>query len=260
MSVDTIKNTIKEKAGNTLNVYFTAGFPHLDSTAGIIRNLSDSGVDLIELGLPYSDPLADGTTIQDSSQRALKNGISLDLIFDQVEEARQDTEVPIIMMGYYNQMLQYGIQRFTDKCQKTGVNGLIIPDLPMNIYERDYRELFHSKGISMSFLITPLTSDERIRQADHLSSGFIYIVSQTSITGKKGDIQKDQVEYFDRLSNMNLNAPGLIGFGIHDHASYKMACQYSDGAIIGSEFIRVLGRHENDIEKGIKDFIQKIRG
>ena len=260
MRVDTIKNTIKEKAGNTLNVYFTAGFPHLESTAKIIRNLSDNGVDLIELGLPYSDPLADGTTIQDSSQKALKNGISLDLIFNQVEEARQDTEVPIIMMGYYNQMLQYGIDRFTDRCQAAGINGLIIPDLPMNIYERDYHELFQKKGIAMSFLITPLTSDERIRQADRLSSGFIYIVSQTSITGKKGDIQKEQVEYFDKLKRMDLRSPGLIGFGIHDHQTYKMACQYSDGAIIGSEFIRVLGRNESDIERGIKDFIQKIRG
>jgi len=181
----TIRNTINNKGKEILNVYCTAGYPSLDSTVTVLKSLSDQGVDLIELGMPYSDPLADGETIQRSSQIALQNGLSLDTLFAQVQEARQETQVPIIAMGYYNQMLQYGVERFLSSAQESGIQGLIIPDIPMDIYERDYLELFEKYNMEISFLITPLTSDERIRQAGRLSSAFIYVVSQTSITGKR---------------------------------------------------------------------------
>jgi len=214
-------------------------------------------VDLIELGMPYSDPLADGETIQRSSQIALQNGLSLDTLFAQVQEARQETQVPIIAMGYYNQMLQYGVERFLSSAQESGIQGLIIPDIPMDIYERDYLELFEKYNMEISFLITPLTSDERIRQADRLSSAFIYVVSQTSITGKSGDISDEQKQYFERIENMNLDSPRLIGFGIHDKTTYNVACDNSHGAIVGSAFIRALDA--DNIEGSVENFVTSIR-
>lgn len=252
-----IRNTINQKGKETLNVYCTAGYPDLDSTVTVLKSLSEQGVDLIELGMPYSDPLADGETIQKSSQVALQNGLTLDILFAQVKEARQSTQVPIIAMGYYNQMLQYGVEKFLSSAQESGIQGLIIPDLPMDIYERDYIELFRKHNIEISFLITPLTSAKRIRQADRLSSAFIYVVSQTSITGKKGDIQSHQKEYFERIEKMNLQSPRLIGFGIHDKVTYDTACSYSHGAIIGSAFIRAL--EADDVQSSIKKFIGAIR-
>ena len=253
----TIRNTIQEKGKEILNVYYTAGYPKLNSTLTILKSLSDQGVDLIELGMPYSDPLADGETIQRSSQIALQNGLSLDVLFSQVREAREYTQVPIIAMGYYNQMLQYGIDRFLSRASEVGIQGLIIPDLPMDIYERDYVALFEKYNMEISFLITPRTSETRIRQADRLSSAFIYVVSQTSITGKKGDIQSGQKEYFERIEKMKLKSPRLIGFGIHDKTTYDVACKYSHGAIIGSAFIRALDGES--IEDSIDEFIKGIR-
>lgn len=254
-----IAKTIQEKSGNVLNVYFTAGYPQLESTTEVICSLAASGADLIELGMPYSDPLADGTTIQQSSEAALKNGVTLDLIFDQVKAARQTTDIPIIMMGYYNQMLQYGPDRFLQQVADAQVQGLIIPDLPMNEYEARYLAAFETAGIGISFLITPLTSDERIRQADRLSTAFVYMVSQTSITGKTGGISDDQLAYFDRIDSMGLETPRLIGFGIHDHATYRIACDHSDGAIIGSAYIRALGAG-GDVAEVTRDFVSKVKG
>ena len=253
----TIRQTIINKGKEILNVYCTAGYPQLNSTVTILKSLSDQGVDLIELGMPYSDPLADGETIQRSSQIALQNGLSLDILFSQVREARGYTQVPIIAMGYYNQMLQYGVDRFLSSAHDAGIEGLIIPDLPMDIYERDYVSLFEKYKMEISFLITPQTSEIRIRQADRLSSAFIYVVSQTSITGKKGDIQLEQKIYFERIEKMNLESPRLIGFGIHDKSTYDVACSYSQGAIIGSAFIRALG--EEKIDDSISAFISSIR-
>jgi len=253
----TIRNTINNKGKEILNVYCTAGYPSLDSTVTVLKSLSDQGVDLIELGMPYSDPLADGETIQRSSQIALQNGLSLDTLFAQVQEARQETQVPIIAMGYYNQMLQYGVERFLSSAQESGIQGLIIPDIPMDIYERDYLELFEKYNMEISFLITPLTSDERIRQADRLSSAFIYVVSQTSITGKSGDISDEQKQYFERIENMNLDSPRLIGFGIHDKTTYNVACDNSHGAIVGSAFIRALDA--DNIEGSVENFVTSIR-
>lgn len=253
----TIRQTIINKGKEILNVYCTAGYPELDSTVSILKSLSDQGVDLIELGMPYSDPLADGVTIQRSSQIALQNGLSIEILFSQIRKTREYTRVPIIAMGYYNQMLQYGIDRFLSTAHDAGIQGLIIPDLPMDIYERDYIEIFQKYDMEISFLITPLTSVQRIKQADRLSTAFIYVVSQTSITGKKGDIQLEQKKYFERIEKMDLESPRLIGFGIHDKATYDVACEYSHGAIIGSAFIRALDGEA--IQESVADFIKGIR-
>lgn len=253
-----IYDAIKRKNGDCLNVYFTAGYPTLESTTEILTALNENGADLIELGLPYSDPLADGTTIQESSSIALKNGMKLDVLFDQLKSVKGKIQTPIILMGYYNQLLQYGVEKFLSIASESGVQAMIIPDLPMDVYEEKYQELFATYNIGMSFLITPETSDERIRQADKLSNAFIYMLSQTGITGKTGDIQQEQINYFDRINKMELKAPRLIGFGIHDKASYQMACTHSDGAIIGSAFIRALSKGEK-IEETTKRFISSLR-
>jgi len=256
--VNKIRDKIKAADGKALNVYFTAGFPTLRSIPTIVRSLEASGADLIELGMPYSDPLADGVTIQNSSKIALENGLNLKILFEQIEEARKTATIPIIMMGYFNQLLQFGVEEFLKLAAEKGVDGLIIPDLPMDIYERDYQKKFEQYGLTISFLISPMTSEERIRQADRLSSAFIYVVSQSSITGKKGDITKDQKAYFDRIQSMQLSSPRLIGFGIHDHKTFETACHYSDGAIVGSAYIRALADCK-DIEATTTDFIQKLK-
>lgn len=252
--MQTIRQTIINKGKNVLNVYFTAGHPTLESTEMIIKSLADNGVDLIELGMPYSDPLADGPTIQKSSEIALKNGQTIDNIFRNVKNVRTTCSIPIIMMGYFNQMLQYGAEKFLQDAHDAGIQGLIIPDMPMEIYERDYLEMFKKYQMEVSFLITPMTSEERIRQADSLSSAFLYVVSQSSITGKQGGISETQLAYFTRIKTMNLKSPSLIGFGIHDKATREIANQYSIGAIVGSAFIRILERSE-DLSSDISKFI-----
>ena len=256
--INIIRRTILEKKGGILNVYFTAGYPNLGDTVTIIKELEKNGVDLIELGMPYSDPLADGQTIQESGAKALKNGMSLDLLFNQVAEARKEAKIPIIAMGYYNQLLQYGEEKFVKRANEVGINGLIVPDIPMNIFEKEYQELFESYNISFSFLVSPMTSDDRIRQADKLSSAFIYVVSKSSITGNQEGISSEQKDYFDRICNLNLESPTLIGFGIHDRETYLSAAQYSHGAIVGSAFIRALD-NKGTLENNISKFIKSIR-
>jgi tryptophan synthase alpha chain len=254
--MNAIKKVILEKGARVLNVYFTAGYPDLESTGKVILSLQAAGVDLIELGMPYSDPLADGLAIQKSSDQALRNGMNLDILFDQLKEIKSKVAVPLILMGYFNQMLQYGVNKFLDKAKESGVSGFIIPDMPMDEYEIKYQELFSSMDFSMSFLISPMTSDERIRQADRLSSGFVYVVSQSSITGKTSDISQQQINYFNRIKEMKLESPTLIGFGIHDKETFENACKYSNGAIVGSSFIRAIdldSSHQN-----ILNFISKI--
>ena len=253
-----LKNLFETKNRDILNVYFTAGHPHLDDTATIIELLDQEGIDLVEVGIPYSDPLADGETIQNSGSQALRNGMNLHLLFDQVADARKRCDIPIVLMGYYNQMLQFGPDKFIKKCIESGVDGLIIPDLPMSIYERDYKSLMEDNGILMTFLITPETSDERIKQADNLSSGFIYIVSKSSITGTSSDISNDQRSYFSRIKSLNLKSPTLIGFGIHDRKTYETACAHSHGAIIGSAFIRALDE-QGALSDKVHAFLKKIR-
>ena len=248
-----------EKQSNILNIYFTAGYPQLNDTTKIITTLSAAGVDLIEIGMPYSDPMADGPTIQESGMEALKNGMTLEVLFEQVQSIRAQTEVPLVLMGYFNQVMQYGEAAFVERCIEAGIDGVILPDLPIYEYETLYRKLFEKAGLYINFLITPQTTEERIRKIDELSRGFIYMVSDASITGAKSGISDRQIAYFDRIDALKLKHPRLIGFGISDHETYSIACQYAQGAIIGSAFIKALGA-SNNLENAIAEFVQKIRG
>lgn len=253
-----IQQLFENKKENILNIYFTAGYPGLSDTEKIILALEASGVDLIELGMPYSDPLADGPTIQESGQRALANGMTLDILFEQVASVRKKSEIPLILMGYFNQVMQYGEQSFFEKCAAIGIDGLILPDLPIDVYESDYAAMLAANNLKISFLITPQTSEARIRKIDSLSTGFVYMVSRSSITGAKSDIQQQQIDYFNRIEAMKLQSPRLIGFGISNYETFSTACQYAQGAIIGSAFIKVLTKAENlDIE--IQNFVENVR-
>jgi len=249
-----LRQLFEHKKSDVLNIYTTAGYPNLDSTVETVLALEKAGVDIVELGMPYSDPMADGETIQLSSAQALANGMTLDLLFEQVKAIRAQSQIPLVLMGYLNQWMQYGEDRFLAACKDSGIDGLIIPDLPMDIYETEYADKVKAAGLDFSFLVTPQTSDDRIRKADQLSQGFLYVVSQSSITGGSKDIQDSQVTYFNRLKRLQLETPKLIGFGIHDKATFDKACAYANGAIIGSAFIRHLGNGG-----GAAEFIAKVR-
>ena len=245
------------KKTNLLNVYFTAGYPQLDSTVPIITTLAAAGADLIEVGVPYSDPMADGETIQRSSMQALQNGMKLDLLFAQLTQARQQTEVPLVMMGYFNQVMQYGPERFCRAASDAGVDGLILPDLPVFEYEQEFRAIAERYDLQVTFLITPQTSDERIRKIGELSTGFLYVVSSSSITGSSSGISEAQKAYFARIAALDLPQPRLIGFGISDAESFRTACRYANGAIIGSAFIRAL-KDQEDVEAATSRFVAGI--
>lgn len=254
-----IDQLFKDNKNGLLNIFFTAGYPELNSTVTIAQSLDKAGVKIVEIGMPFSDPLADGTTIQHSSEIALKNGMNLDLLFEQVNEVNTTTDLTIILMGYLNQMMSVGIETFLETCSKVGVSGLIIPDLPMDIYESDYQNLFEKHNIDISFLITPRTSEDRIKLADSLSSGFLYMVADNSITGGlSGQFNEKQLEYFARIKNMNLSSPILIGFGIKTSKQYNITCEYANGSIIGSEFIRKLSTAEETNEEYITKFVNSI--
>lgn len=237
-----------------LNIYITAGYPLLESTVSLITKLDKAGVDLIEVGMPYSDPLADGPTIQYSSEVALANGMNLTALFEQLSAVKGKINCPLILMGYFNQLLQYGVETFLNSAAEAGVGALIIPDLPMDVYEERYKAMFEKYNMEISFLVTPLTSDERIEKAARLSSAFLYVVSQTSITGQNSKMNEIQTNYFTKIHSMALKSNTLIGFGIHDQTTFDIACQYSHGAIIGSAFIKALAHEDEDnvIERFIK--------
>ncbi len=254
-----LEHLFANKQDDILNIYFTAGFPNLHDTGTIITSLAAAGVDLIEIGMPYSDPLADGPTIQHSGQVAIKNGMTLPLLFEQIAEVRSKTDIPLVLMGYFNQVMQYEEEAFIKKCAEVGVDGLILPDLPVYEYETFYQKSVEAAELCFSFLITPQTSEERIRQIDKLTKGFIYMVSNSAITGAKSDISERQLAYFNRINAMQLENPRLIGFGISNHATYRTACDYSNGAIIGSAFIRTIEKADN-LEQSIQDFVQMVRG
>lgn len=247
----------QEKKENLLNVYFTAGYPDLHDTVNIIRELDAAGADLIEVGVPYSDPMADGETIQQSSMKALQNGFTLDVLFKQLAEARTHTQIPMVLMGYFNQVMQYGMERFVKTAKEAGADGLILPDLPIYEFEREFREIAERYDMQVTFLITPNTTDDRIRQIGELSTGFIYVVSSSSITGKSGEITDAQKAYFARIAALDLPQTKLIGFGISDAKSFRTACEYANGAIIGSAFIRALGEGGN-ISSTTRRFVEAI--
>lgn len=248
----------QQKQKDILNIYFTAGFPKLDDTAPLIEALATNGVDLVEIGMPYSDPLADGPTIQDSGQKALSNGMKLSLLFEQLAAVRSKVDIPLILMGYFNQVMQYGEERFFTRCAEVGVDGLILPDLPIYEYETLYKDMLAKAGLRISFLITPQTSDERIRKIDALSTGFVYVVSDASITGAKKGISEQQIKYFERINAMKLSSNRLIGFGISNQETFDIACRYANGAIIGSAFIRALS-NDKTVEATVESFVQSIR-
>lgn len=253
-----IDRTFSDKRTGILSAYFTAGFPALDDTALIIRTLQDAGADMIEVGIPFSDPVADGPTIQMSNKQALDNGITLKKILDQIRSVRGETRIPLLLMGYLNPVYQYGIKRFCDDCRDAGVSGLILPDLPIREYRETYRAIIESHGLYNIFLITPETSEQRIREIDSISHGFIYMVSASSTTGTKKGISDDQINYFKRIQRMKLSTPRMVGFGISDRESFESATKYAHGAIIGSAIIRVL-MNSRDIKKDLTAYIHSIK-
>lgn len=239
-----------------LSIYFTAGFPQLEDTVPILEQLQEAGVDMIELGLPFSDPLADGPTIQESSTQALRNGMTTDKLFIQLEGNRERIHVPLIVMGYFNPMMQYGVERFCKRCQEVGIDGLIIPDLPADVYHEQYQSLFQQYGLLNMFLITPQTPDERILYIDQVSEGFIYMVSSAATTGAQGSFGDTQQHYFQRIADMKLQSKLLVGFGISNAETYQAAVAHSQGAIIGSAFIKHLEANGN---QSVQEFVKTIR-
>jgi tryptophan synthase alpha chain len=251
-----VKELFEKKRSKVLSVYCTAGFPHLDSTMAVMRALQDNGADMIELGMPYSDPLADGPVIQASGSKALENGMSIARLFGQLTELRASIRVPVLLMGYLNPILQYGFDKFCEAAAAAGVDGLILPDLPTYEFESEYGPVIRQHGLEFVFLVTPETSPERIRKVDALSTGFLYAVSSSSTTGGNKDLA-DQDAYFARLEEMQLRNPVLVGFGVRDKVSFEAACRHTNGAIIGTAYIRAI-EGATDIGKATKEFLGSI--
>ena len=259
--MNSIQKLFSEKKKNILSIYFTAGFPELNDTRKILESLQENGADMIEIGMPYSDPLADGPVIQSSSMQALQNGMNINTLFEQLNDyhkqhAVSQKNVPLILMGYLNPVLQYGFEKFCSDAKNCAVSGIILPDLPINEYEKEYKDIFEKNGLDFIFLITPETSEERIRKIDSLGSGFIYAVSSSSITGSDKSITA-QESYFERIKNMNLKNKIMIGFGIKDHQTFSKACEYASGAIIGTAYIKAI-EHAKNIDSATKEFLNSI--
>uniref|UniRef100_UPI004049C690 tryptophan synthase subunit alpha n=1 Tax=Flavobacterium sp. TaxID=239 RepID=UPI004049C690 len=249
-----INNTLQEDK-KLLSIYFTAGYPKLNDTVSIIQELEKNGVDMIEIGLPFSDPLADGPTIQESSTIAIANGMTTSLLFEQLKDIRKTVQIPLIIMGYFNPMMQFGMEKFCQKCAEVGIDGLIIPDLPLYVYENEYKSLFEKYGLKNVFLITPQTSNERIEQIDAISDSFIYMVSSAAVTGSKTGFGNEQMDYFKRIAALKLKNPQIVGFGIKDMETFNQATKHQKGAIIGSAFITFL---KNNPINMIKYFVNSV--
>jgi tryptophan synthase alpha chain len=254
-----IDKLFREKMGNILSIYFTAGYPRLDSAAIIIRALADAGTDMIEIGMPFSDPVADGPVIQHSSEKALQNGMNLKLLFDQMSDIRDEVKIPLLLMGYLNPVMQFGIENFCRQCMEIGIDGVILPDLPPIVYKEEYFSIFNEYNLYNILLISPQSSLERITTIDKISRGFIYMVSSSSTTGSKGNFSDDQISYFKRVSELKLRNPVLIGFGISNHETFINAGKFARGGIIGSAFVNILEQDGNNFDK-INQFIKEIKG
>ena len=252
-----ITNLFKKKNQHVLNVYCTAGYPQLDSTLPIMKSLQENGADMIELGMPYSDPLADGPVIQASGSVALQNGMTIKKLFEQLKDFRKVIQLPVLLMGYMNPILQFGFEKFCKEAASVGIDGLILPDLPEYEFETEYGEIIRKHGLDFVFLVTPETSEERIRKLDSLSSGFLYAVSSSSTTGKDKNMM-DVSNYLQRLKKMNLKNPVLVGFGIKDKATFEAACENANGAIIGTAFIKSLEGNTNT-EESTKKFMSQLK-
>ncbi len=248
-----LEHKFNQKSKKLLAIYFTAGYPSPEGTRQTILDLDAAGADIVEIGMPFSDPLADGPTIQASSKAALDNGMSLEKLFRQLDGIRSETDIPLVLMGYLNPVLQFGVERFCQKCSEVGVDGVILPDLPLAFYEKNYRAHFEKYDLCPVFLVTPQTSDERIRELDAASRGFLYAVSTASTTGGAGGFGEAQTAYFQRLADLKLKNPVLVGFGISDHAAFETVCSYLNGGVVGSAFIRAQ-------EAGVspKEFVKKL--
>lgn len=242
---------------NILSIYYTAGYPGLNDTLKIAEALEQAGADLLEIGFPYSDPVADGPTIQASSKQSLDQGMDLKLLFEQLKDLRSKISIPVLLMGYVNPVLQYGVENFCKSCVEVGVDGCIVPDLPMVEYEDLYQTIFEENGLTSIFLVTPQTSPDRIRKIDALSNGFIYLLSSSATTGQHLQVSENTENYFSRIADMKLNNPTMIGFGINSKETFDKACQYANGAIIGSAFVKALD--EADLNNSIKTFMQKFK-
>ena len=251
-------NKLFTEKKNILSIYYTAGFPNLNDTVTILKSLEKAGADIVELGMPFSDPLADGPTIQDSSLVALNNGMSIKVLFEQLKDVRKEVSIPIVLMGYINPVHKFGIEKFAKKCQEVGVDGVIIPDLPFDEYNDKYKSTFEAAGVSNIFLVTPQSPEARIRAIDTNTNGFIYVVSSAAVTGAKSGLSTTQIEYFQKLQNMKLKNPSLIGFGISDNESFKATCKYASGAIVGSAFVKLLA-NSKDLEADITNFIKELK-
>lgn len=254
-----IKQLFEKKQKNILSIYFTAGFPQLNDTCNVIRELEANGIDLIEIGIPFSDPMADGPTIQESGTISLRNGMTLKVLFEQLRDIRSDVTIPLILMGYLNPIMQYGFENFCKQCKETGIDGAIIPDLPFNDYISQYKPIADRYDIKIVMLITPETSDERIRLIDEHTDGFIYMVSSASTTGAQSNFDDKKQAYFRKINGMNLRNPRLIGFGISNKATLEAAQENASGAIIGSKFITLLKESANIKEavKALKEALNK---
>ncbi len=253
-----IDKLFAEKGHDIFSVYFTAGYPHFDDTVTVMTDLVAAGVDMIEVGIPFSDPMADGPVIQHSSTVSLKNGMTLKKLFGQLAGIRDKVDIPLIMMGYLNPIMQYGIEAFCESCVKVGIDGMIIPDLPFADYLRDFKPLLDKYGLYCIMLITPETSEERIRLIDEHTAGFIYMVSTASTTGAKDSFDSDTLGYFERINAMNLRNPRMIGFGISNKATFDAAARHAAGVIIGSAFVRLLGS-EPIVRQAVQALVQKVR-
>lgn len=251
-----INTLFQNKKENILSVYFTAGFPTLEDTVPTLECLQANGIDLVEIGVPFSDPMADGIVIQNSSQQALRNGMSIRKLFSQLENVRKTVYIPLITMGYLNPILQFGFENFCAECHRVGVDGMIIPDLPMSDYLNEYKAIAEKFDLEFIFLITPETSEQRIREIDMHTNGFIYMVSSAAVTGTQSSFD-GKVEYFNRINAMNLKNPRLIGFGISNKSTIDMVNRYSSGAIVGSAFIKTIEETGN-IEKAVKLLLKKL--
>lgn len=258
-----IATLFEQKRRDVLSVYCTAGFPNLHDTAPILEALQKSGVDMIEIGMPFSDPIADGPTIQESSTHALRNGMTMEVLFDQLRDIRQTVTIPLVLMGYVNPVMQFGVENFCKKCANTGIDGVILPDLPVAIFEAEWKSVFEKYNLCNILLITPQTSKARVQRIDAASSGFLYAVSSAGTTGGALTMDDSRTAYFQRLREYKaegtIHNPVVIGFGIHDKASFDAACQYADGAIIGSAFVKALSLGKGELGQTVRNFISTVR-
>lgn len=254
-----INQLFQDSPKNLLSIYFCAGCPTLDGTADVIRALERNGVSMIEIGIPFSDPMADGIVIQNAATRALHNGMSLRLLFEQLRDIRRDVRIPLILMGYLNPIMQFGFEAFCQKCVECGIDGVIIPDLPFRDYEESYKAIASKYDIRVIMLITPETSEARVREIDAHTDGFIYLVSSAATTGAQKDFDTRKQAYFKKMQDMHLRNPRMVGFGISNKQTFDAACSHASGAIIGSRFVTLLNEYEGDAQKAISHLKEDLR-